>query len=63
MKKFSIFTFLFCLVLNIQACTKLEEIEETIDVLTNQDVVKFSMPVTFGDGMVLQRDMPVRIFG
>ena len=26
-------------------------------------VAKISMPVTFGNGMVLQREMPVRIFG
>ena len=28
-----------------------------------QAVAKITMPVTFGDGMVLQREMPLRLFG
>ncbi len=31
--------------------------------LQTQAFAKIAMPVTFGDGMVLQREMPVRIFG
>jgi sialate O-acetylesterase len=31
--------------------------------LQKQTDAKITMPVTFGDGMVLQRDMPIRIFG
>ncbi len=64
MNKFILFTCMFCLVLSSHACTKLEEkLEETIDDLPIPAVVEITMPVTFGNGMVLQRDMAVRIFG
>tara|TARA_B100000809_G_scaffold124955_1_gene123210 strand:+ start:312 stop:1868 length:1557 start_codon:yes stop_codon:yes gene_type:complete len=64
MNKFILFACMFCLVLSSHAFTKLEEkLEETIDDLPISAVVKITMPVTFGNGMVLQRDMAVRIFG
>jgi hypothetical protein len=60
MKKFITLTFLLSLVVHVQAFKKQNEV---FDDSKNQTVTKITMSVTFGDGMVLQGDIPVRIFG
>ncbi len=60
MKKFITLACFLFLALHIKACSIHDE---AFDDSNNQSLTGIITPLTFGDGMVLQRDIPVRIFG